>query len=232
MVFDIASVGGYHPAKLQDYEEFIGALKYSLQQGRLNLLDMMNARYIVSGVRLPDRPDLRPVWGGRDFQGQPRAIYENAGAYPRAWVVGAYRVASSEETLALMANGEVDLRHSVILDHKPALEPAPGDSAAVTMTRSTPREADFDVTLDRPGIVVLSEVYYPDWKAAVDGAPAEVLRANHVLRALALPAGRHHVVFTYDASLVRKSATISITTFVLTLLALLGAVVARRRRPR
>jgi uncharacterized membrane protein YfhO len=79
---------------------------------------------------------------------------------------------------------------------------------------------------------VLSEVYYPDWKATVDGATAEVLRANHVLRAVALPAGNHEVVFKYDGALVRKSASISITTFALTLLALAGAVMARRKGAR
>src|SRR5262249_29098708 len=62
MVFDIGSVGGYHPAKLQDYEEFIHAMKFSMEQGRLDLASMMNARYIVSGVRLADHPQLKPVW--------------------------------------------------------------------------------------------------------------------------------------------------------------------------
>jgi len=131
-----------------------------------------------------------------------------------------------------MANGEVDLRRTALLDRAPAVEPAPGDSATVTMAKWAPHEVTFEVTLDRPGIVVVSEVYYPDWKATVDGAATEVLRANHVLRALALPAGRHQVVFTYDAALVRKSATISVATFVLTLLALGGAALARRKGTR
>lgn len=232
MVFDIGSVGGYHPAKLQDYEEFIHALKFSLEQGRLNLASMMNARYIVSGVRLPDHAGLKPVWVGRDYNGEGRAIYENTGAFPRAWVAGAYRVEKSDEELALMANGEVDLRHTVILDQKPAVEPVPGDSAAVTVVKLGAKESSFAVMLDRPGIVVVSEVYYKDWKAAVDGAPAEILRADHVLRALALPAGKHDIVFRYDASLVREGATVSITTFALTLLAWAGASLLRRKGSR
>jgi hypothetical protein len=73
----------------------------------------------------------------------------------------------------------------------------------------------------------VSEVFYPDWKATVDGAPAPVLRANHVLRALALPAGRHEVVFRYDRALIEKSAGISIGAFGLTLFALLGPLVTR-----
>jgi hypothetical protein len=147
-------------------------------------------------------------------------------------VAGAYRVEKSDEELAVMANGEVDLRHIVLLDQKPAIEPVPGDSAAVTVVKLGAKESSFEVTLDRPGIVVVSEVYYKDWKATVDGAPAEILRANHVLRALALPAGKHDIVFRLDSSLVREGATVSITTFALTLVAWAGALLLRRKGSR
>jgi len=66
----------------------------------------------------------------------------------------------------------------------------------------------------------------------VNGAPVEVLRANGVLRALALPAGHHEVVFVYDRSLIEKSAGISIGAFVLTLLVLVASWVTRRKGAR
>src|SRR5262249_49750135 len=135
MVFDIGSVGGYHPAKLQDYEEFIHAMKFSMEQGRLDLASMMNARYIVSGGRLADRPQLKPLWVGRDYNGEARAIYENSGVFPSAWIAGACRVERPDSELAIMANGEVDLRHTVLLDSKPSIEPQPGDSATVTVVK-------------------------------------------------------------------------------------------------
>jgi hypothetical protein len=229
MVFDIGSVGGYHPAKLQDYEEFIRAMKFSMENGRLDLASMMNARYIVSGVRLADHPALKPVWVGRDYAGEARAIYENSGVFPPAWIAGAYRVEKSDEALAVMANGEVDLRHTVMLEKKPAIEPQPGDSATVTVVKPEgAKESAFHVTLDRPGILVVSEVYYPDWTAMVDGKPAEMLHANHVLRAVALPAGAHDVVFRYDASVVKAGATVSIVTFMITLVACVLAALSRR----
>jgi hypothetical protein len=229
MVFDISSIGGYHPAKLQNYEEFIGALKFSLEAGRLDLASMMNARYLVAGVKLPGHRALNPVWVGRDYEGQGRAIYENREAFPRAWIAGEYRVEKPDEALAMMANGEVDLHRVALLDTKPSIEPAPGDSAVVKVVRLGGREQVFQVTLDRPGLLVVSEVYYPDWQATVDGTPAEVLRANHVLRAVALSAGQHEIVFRYDASLVQRGAVISGTSFLVTLIACAGAWFFRRK---
>jgi len=226
MVFGIESIGGYHPAKLSWYEQYLKALAEGLAGGNFQPLDMMNVRYVVSGTRLPELPRLRPVWSGQDFEQQPRVIYENLGAFPRAWVAGGYRVVSLDETPALLAAGDVDLRHTALLDRKPAIEPVPGDSAQVTVVKRSARELSLAVELDRPGLVVVSEIYYPDWKATVDGAPAEVLRANHVLRALALGAGRHQIAFRYDASLLNRSAAMSVAAFALSLLALSGALVA------
>lgn len=230
MVFDIASVGGYHPAKLTVYDEFLRALAVTIQARRLDLLHMLNARYFVSGVRLPDHPSLSPVWVGDDFEGNARAIYENRDAFPRAWVAGDYRIADGEASLIALAEGQVDLRSTVILAKEPAVKPVPGDSAEVSIVRWKPKEIALAVELDRPGIVVISEAYYPDWKATVDGAPAEILRANHAFRALALAAGRHEIVMRYDASILRKSATVSVGALVLTVLALAGSYLPRLRR--
>ena len=233
MVFDIASVGGYHPAKLSSYDEFLDAFAHSMGAGRLDLVDMLNARFIVSAIRLPDHPSLKPVWVGNDYEGTPRAIYENAEAFPRAWVVGDYAVATGEEALAAMAEGRVDLRRTVLLAKEPAIKPAPGDSAQVTIERRGAKEIALAVALDRPGIVVVSDVYYPDWRATVDGAPAEILRANHAFRALALPAGSHEIVMRYDAKLLKEGAAISVTAFVVAVLALVGSLwlEARRKGP-
>jgi hypothetical protein len=229
MVFDISSVGGYHPAKLADYEQFLRAFANSLANGSFALVDMMNVRFIVSGARLPDHPQLRPAWTGRDFEGQARAIYENLGALPRAWVVGEYRVAGSAETMDAIALPEFDPRRLVYLDREPPMRPEPGDSATVRETHRAMDEVSFSAELGRPGILVVSEIFYPDWKVTVDGEPAETMLANGVLRALALPAGRHEVAFRYDRSLIEKSAGISIGAFVLTLFALVGSLITRRK---
>jgi hypothetical protein len=229
MIFDIASVGGYHPAKLSVYDEFLRAVEVSIKNWQLHLVDMMGARYFVSSVRLPDHPSLTPVWVGDNYDGNPRAIYENAGAFPRAWVAGDYVVASGDAALVALAEGRVDLRQTVVLEAEPAIRPEPGDSAHVTVVRSEARRVELAVTLTRPGIVVVSDAYYPDWKASVDGTAATILKANYAFRALALPAGTHRIEMHYDDGVLRKGATVSVIACALAVLAIVGSLVRARK---
>ena len=80
-----------------------------------------------------------------------------------------------------------------------------------------------------PAVLVLSEVFYPGWEASVDGEARRIMLANYLLRAVAVPAGRHTVEMRYAAPAARNGAIIS----ALTLAALIAlAFVARRERVR
>lgn len=218
MNFGISSIGGYHPAKLTVYEDFFGAITAALSQGRFEPLDMLNVRYFVTGAALPEHPRFREAWRGVDYQGEQRFVYENLPAMPRTWFAERYQVATAEQTLDLLASGGVDFARTAILEKKPAIEPLAGDSiAGSTRSARIERYGYNEIRLvaenDYPSILVLSEVYYPDWKVEVDGQPAELLRANHILRAVALPAGEHSVVFRYDTSLLKKGVVVSASVF-------------------
>lgn len=233
MNFGISSIGGYHPAKLKVYEEFFGALTRSLSVGRFQLIDMLNVRYVVTGVELPGIPRLREVWRGVNYAGQQRFAYENLPAMPRVWQVGSYRVATAEQALDLLAEGKVDLASTVILEKNPVIEPVPGDTSAVEAVVESYGYNEIHVTAksNTPSILVLSEIYYPDWQVEVDGEPAELLRANHIIRAVALPAGEHEVVFSYDTSLLKKGAVVSATVLgLVTLIIIVSLVLSMRGR--
>jgi len=223
MNFGIGSIGGYHAAKLASYDEFLRtALPASLRSGRFDLVDMLNTRYWVTAVGLPDHPRFQQLWSGTDYRGQPRFVYESSGAFPRAFAVGEYRVAEGEEALRLLGDGSVDVGTAVVLDRKPGIEPVSADGAELKVTSMDFNEVRMSASAAQPFVAVLSEVYYPDWKATIDGEPLEVMRANHVLRAVALPAGSHEVVFTYDWSLIRRGFMLSRATIGAALLVLLG----------
>jgi len=128
-------------------------------------------RYLVAGAEMPNHPRLRPVWNGTNYLGEPRFIYENNGAFERAWLAGAYRVAGDNEALDLIASGTVDLSREVVLSEEPTIEPVPpaeSDSAQVVVEELGFNKIRIRTVSRLPSILVLSEVYYPDWKVEVD----------------------------------------------------------------
>ena len=65
------------------------------------------------------------------------------------------------------------------------------------MREVRPERVELDVTLERPGIVVLADVYYPGWSLTVDEKPTPILRANRMMRGAAVESGRHHLIYEY-----------------------------------
>ncbi len=229
MIFGIGSVGGYHAAKLAHYDTYLRVMGAMLVRGRLELADLLNARWIVAGAPLPAAwPGLEEAWTGRDGEGRAVRIYENARAMPRAWVTGRYRVAQGEDALRMLVGG-IDVRREVVLDRRPGAKVDPNATGEAEIVDWGIHRIDVRVRTDAPAILVTSEVYYPEWRVTVDGQAAELLRADTILRAVAVPAGEHEVVFTYAGHAVRKWARVSIGTGVLMILVILGDTVRRRR---
>lgn len=221
------SVGGYSPAKLQRYQDLIehyltgeiNSIYGSMQEAEtiddveaglpaMPVLNALNTRYIVIGG------DYAPAY--------------NAGALGNAWFVDeVVPAASPDEEIAFL--GSVDLRHQAVIGRDmPAVKAAPADSTdTIVLTSYAPNELRYHYQAAGDRLAVFSEIYYPDgWKAQVDGAPAEVLRADWTLRAMALPAGGHDIVMRFEPDSYRIGAGISrassITLILLLLLSLGG----------
>jgi len=223
MNFGISSLGGYHPAKLSIYANYIEALETALKRSNYHLVDMMNARYVVASYPFADVPAFKLAWEGVDFEGQKRLVYENTRALPRLFFVDRYLALEPEEILALLptlpANG-VDLSETVLLEMEPGVRPVSKVGAEASITRYALNEIRVDAKLQSPAILVLSEVFYPRWKVFVDGREGKMLKADYLLRAVALKAGDHEVVFRYDATLLKRGLAISVATFATVLIAL------------
>jgi hypothetical protein len=225
MNFGISSIGGYHPAKLKIYEEFLQSLAPMLQQGNVQMVNMLNVRYLVTSNPLPENSVFKPVWRGVNYQGEEKIVYENLQALPRIFFVDQYEVRPGTQALSgLATDATLDVSATVLLEEDPSVSPVSAEGAAATISEYRLNEIRVDATLPSAAILVLSEIYYPSWRVWIDGQPGEVIRANHILRAVALPAGRHEVVFRYDMSLLKKSLTISVITFSAALIVLLVAV--------
>lgn len=100
---------------------------------------------------------------------------------------------------------------------------APGDT--IFETTYAPNRLTYHARSARGGVAVFSEVYFPwGWTATIDGKPAEIGRANYVLRALRVPAGEHKIEFAFDPQSLHVTNTVSIVAVVLIYLVCFGAL--------
>jgi hypothetical protein len=85
-----------------------------------------------------------------------------------------------------------------------------GPTESVTITRYEPQRVELTAVLDHPGLVILADTFYPGWRLTIDGAEAPIYRANHAMRAAAVAAGTHGLVYTYEPASVRLGLGLSI----------------------
>jgi hypothetical protein len=211
----------------------------SQERGIVSFLDQTELIYPSEEV-LSRRPDQGgpESWGLReDWQ-----LRRNRAAFPRAWVVHSAQVrapASDPETRAqrirtlLYRNDPIwserdrpvlDLRQTALIETddkeslKGLLSRAPvGPSESVRVVEYQTQRVALQAALDRPGLVILADTYYPGWHLTIDGQRAPIFRANRVMRAAAVPAGDHRLLYTYEPFSFRAGAMISLTALIATL---------------
>jgi hypothetical protein len=178
--------------------------------------DLANVRYILGGpdVRLPE--DRFNLVYDREVR-----IYQDRNTIGRAFWVDSYEVVRDTEAAIVRARSHTfDPRSSVVLDGTPSfIRQASTASAKVEVLEHTPQRVTVRVDAASPGLLVLSDTYYPGWRAEVDGTAAHIFRANGVMRAVAVAPGSHTVRFTYAPRSFKLGAAIS-------LLSLTGALAA------
>ena len=132
----------------------------------------------------------------------------------------------NEECRAL---GNVDLATTIVVgaDYRQYVEnftPA-AKGSTIKLTSYAPDVLTYKSESSSDGTVVFSEIFYPyGWKAYIDGKPADIFRANYLLRAMNIPAGQHDIRMEFRPDSVRKGNTLA-TIFILIMYAIvLGAI--------
>ena len=212
-------IGGYSAAKLRRYQDLIDF--YLSRHINTNVLNMLNARYVVV-----------PGQGGQPL------VQRNPDALGNAWFVDQYQLVddANAEILALNEFGPAD---TAIIDKRFAsmvqgknLER--DSSSVITMEHQKPYNPDYVVyktKTSKEQLAVFSEVYYePDWRAYIDGKPADYFRANYILRAMVIPAGEHKIEFKNEAPTLHKWDKITLVISILMLAAMAGGLVVHYRR--
>ena len=232
--FGLDDIQGYNPVLVQRYVDYVDAMNGHRQEyheadlfpGGLEspLLDLLNVRYLIVPADAPSRPDLEPLITALPtvYDDEHVRVLENGEALPRAWLVHEARQVEPGAALGLLADGTVDPRQTALLEQAPPpLQPPIGAaSERVSYLAYEPDRSVVQVTADAPALLLLSEVWDPGWKAAVDGVEAPVLLADHTLRAVPVPAGEHIVELRYAPRSLHLGIAITVATAVAAVAAL------------
>ena len=226
------SIGGYHAAKLRRYQELIEAyISQEMSQLPQLINDTQGNLSLVRGDSL--FPVLNMLNTKYLLAAQQNLAVKNPWAQGNAWFIDRLDyVDNANEELDGIA--KVDVRHEAVADR--SFEQVLGQAAAtdstatVTLLSYEPNELKYAVESQTGGVVVFSEIYYPDWTATIDGEEAELGRVNYVLRALRVEPGRHEVVMTFRPKSIDRTETIAYVALIAMLLAVVALAVREVRR--
>ena len=232
------SVGGYHPAKLRRYQEMIehhispemqaaykaiataGGEMDSVDANKFRVLNMLNTKYFIfpAGQQRQTVPILNPH------------------AYGNAWFVNKVQYVNNanEEIDALDSiipteTAVVDARFKDVL--KGTTESYKDSLSSIRLTSYTPNRLTYETNNAQDGIAVFSEIYYPDgWHVTIDGQPAELARADYILRTMYVPAGQHTIEMRFDPTSLHVTEGIAYGALALLVIGIIVAVLTAKRK--
>ena len=232
------SVGGYHPAKLRRYQEMIehhispemqaaykaiataGGEMDSVDANKFRVLNMLNTKYFIfpAGQQRQTVPILNPH------------------AYGNAWFVNKVQYVNNanEEIDALDSiipteTAVVDARFKDVL--KGAMESYKDSLSSIRLTSYAPNRLTYETNNAQDGIAVFSEIYYPDgWHVTIDGQPAELARADYILRTMYVPAGQHTIEMRFDPTSLHVTEGIAYGALALLVIGIIVAVLIAKRK--
>lgn len=213
------SVGGYHAAKLQRYQDLIDGY---LSKHDTNVLRALNTKYYI----VPDSTRTRAT------------LVTDDKAYGAAWFVEKIHF-TSDDNSEFIALGQYPLDQVAIIsppfaDQLKGLSLDKDSLSSITQTSYTPDHITYkSISNSSENLAVFSEIYYPDgWVAKIDGVEAEILRVDYLLRGLRIPAGEHEISFEFSPSTVRTTERIAYISVILLCISFVGllALYYRRRK--
>lgn len=223
-------VAGYDPMILRRYTELINvSLNRKPEAGMVAvpglrphpLLNLLGARFWI----LPGPMKLPETWTSVGVL-PDGPVVENPDALPRAFLVDrALLLTDAAERLRFLGSRSFDPKSVLVLEEGTVPEPSGRPAGTVQIVDRAPGRYDLQCDSEADAWLVLAETHYPGWSAEIDGAPAEVRVADHLVQAVRVPAGRHQVRFAYRSRFL--GAGLAVTAAIG--LSLAAALLLRRR---
>jgi uncharacterized membrane protein YfhO len=173
----------------------------------LKVLNMLNTRYLI-------------------YNNESQPI-QNRFAYGNAWFVREVKFAKDADTEIEMLKDIYPRTTAVVSESQQSMvgnaTPAADSTASIKLISSAPNKLAYESNTAAEQIAVFSEIYYADgWNAYIDGALVPHFRANYVLRAMKIPAGKHKIEFRFEPKSYAQGETIALIASLLLAIAVFG----------
>lgn len=181
---------------------------------------LLLARRVPPVGDLTQRPNLEKAFDlldirydvGLDSATGRQGLVPRATAYPHARILFDARVVSHDRSKETMGDPSIDFGKTVVLETDPGLALTGTGSGSANITSYDPERIRINTQSSAPGILVLSEIWYPSWHVTVDGKQADLLVANYSLRGVAVPAGKHVVEFAFESDSASRGWLVTLVT--------------------
>jgi hypothetical protein len=187
-IHELYLMEGYNPLRL----------KRQLLERKDRTLDILNVKYKINVDRSTGQIGILP----------------HPTAFARAWFAHAYQVQTDEQNILQdLDTPSFNHKTSVILEENPGFPSGNQNDTCMSSVKISSwgmNKITTQLTTDKPGFLVLSEIYYPAWKAKVDGKPTKIFRADYALRAIPVSAGNHTIICEYDDDSFRIGLILSL----------------------
>ncbi len=236
MAFGIPELFGYHGNELRYYDELWDRENSWRNLGVLSLWDLWAVRYAIlsAGTQTLDSiPGFRRVLDSVTiFDGSRVNLFERVAPAPYARVVPGAIKTDSATIIPTLVDPRMDYSRIVLFTNDQPVTPEPlkqmpppsPSRAAVTAWQPGRMTVTLDPAPTQPSYLLIAENWYPDWQATSDGRPAQVLRGDYTLIAVALPAGAKVVELAFRSKLYEVGRTLTLASLAALLIALLAAV--------
>lgn len=213
-----SSVGGYHAVKLRRYDDLINEYFSETDSIKtVKVLNMLNTKYILNGSLQEPQVQINPNANGN------------------AWLVSDVKFVNTPNE-EIKAIGDIDNKKTAVVlaedkDYFKGKNLQLDSTAVIELVHYQADELEFKTKSKTSQLAVFSEVYYPKgWKVFLDGEEIPYIKANYLLRAVAVPSGNHTIKMVFEPEVIETGKLISMSVFGLFVLLSLGGGFMQYRR--
>lgn len=209
------SIGGYHAAKMGRYQELVD---FHIAKNNVEVLNMLHTKYFI----LPDE-------NGQKY------VEVNPASNGNAWFVEKILEVDTAD-MEILNLADFDSKKTAIVNQKEfslTLKNIEGvdPTSKIELQHYQANTLVYESESKKNQLAVFSEIFYKEgWNAYIDGQLTPHLRANYVLRALEIPAGKHRIEFKFEPTVIAKGNVVNISSWGVFLLLLLGGRFLTKRR--